>query len=179
MAKRTKMPGLAEKTIDTRQKVYIGIDNGVTGTIGIILGNDSVFVETPVFKQQNYTKKKANISRIDVVALKKILEPYQKLEVMVLLERPMVNPKMLMASFSAVRALEATLGVIELLGYSYDYIDSKEWQKALLPKGSKGLQLKEDSVSIACRLFSKHTDTIVHHKDGDGILIAEYCRRKF
>lgn len=179
MAKRTKMPGLAEKTIDTRQKVYIGIDNGVTGTIGIILGNDSVFVETPVFKQQNYTKKKANISRIDVVALKKILEPYQKLEVMVLLERPMVNPKMLMASFSAVRALEATLGVIELLGYSYDYIDSKEWQKALLPKGSKGPQLKEDSVSIACRLFSKHTDTIVHHKDGDGILIAEYCRRKF
>ena len=51
--------------------------------------------------------------------------------------------------------------------------------KALLPKGSKGIVLKNDSKDIGCRLFPQSSALIVKHKDADGILIAEYCRRKF
>jgi len=176
--KRTKLQLKGEDP--TKQKVYIGIDNGVTGTIGIILGNESVFFKTPTFKQQNYTKKKANITRVDAPRLLSLLKPYEKYNVMCVLERPMVQPKgRWVATQSALRALEATLTVVEVLGYAYDYMDSKEWQKALLPKGSKGDQLKVDSKTIGCRLFPKHAELINKHTDADGMLMAEYCRRKF
>ena len=56
-----------------------------------------------------------------------------------LLERPMVNPTRFQATASALRALEATLNVVELLKFSYSYCDSKEWQKHCFQKVQKGL----------------------------------------
>lgn len=162
-------------------KVFIGIDNGVSGTIGIVSENETIFVKTPTKSEQNYTKAKGNITRVDVLKLAQLISPYISIRdnVYCLIERPMVNPSRFQATTSALRALEATLNVIESMGYSYSYCDSKEWQKELLPKGSSGEQLKTDSRDIAKRLFPKHSDLIEKHKDGDGILIAEYCRRKF
>jgi hypothetical protein len=49
--------------------ISIGIDNGVSGSIGIISKDWSKYIETPMFSQQNYTKKKANITRVDWSAL--------------------------------------------------------------------------------------------------------------
>lgn len=160
-------------------KVYVGVDNGVSGSIGIITDEGTCFFETPVIVQQNYTKKKGNISRIDVKALRKLLFQYKGEQVFCMLERPMVNPGRFQATASALRALEATLNVIEPLGFSYSYCDSKEWQKVLLPKGSTKEQLKKDSADIGSRLFPKHKSLITKHKDADGILIAEYCRLKY
>ena len=57
-------------------KLYIGIDNGVTGTIGCIYNNKTWFFETPVKTEQNYTKAKANISRI---ILPKLLNELNKI----------------------------------------------------------------------------------------------------
>ena len=154
---------------------YVGIDNGVSGTIGIV-GLLTYFTRTPVKSEQNYTKKKGNITRVDVVSLRKLLDvPVQK----VLIERPFVNPKMFQASLSAIRAMEATIGVLESLNIPFEYIDSKEWQKELLPKGTKGTpDLKKASMDIGCRLFPQFRDLIVKHGDADGLLIAEYCRIK-
>lgn len=158
-------------------KSFIGIDNGVSGTIAI-LSEESFVCATPVKKEQNYTKKKDNISRVEVIQLHNLLSAYT--DPIILIERPMVNPKMFKATLSAVRALEATLNVIELLELPYQYIDSKEWQKALLPEGVKGRpELKKASVDIGCRLFPQHREIIEKHGDADGLLIAEYCRRKF
>ena len=159
-------------------RISIGIDNGVSGSIAIIDENGSRFIETPTVSQQNYTKKKANITRIDWDALTKLLQPFQNTNCFVLLERPMVNPQRFQATTSALRSLEATLVVIEMLGLPHAYLDSKEWQKALLPNGIKGSdELKKASFDIGCRLFPQHTDLIKKHKDADGLLIAEYCRR--
>ena len=56
------------------------------------------------------------------------------------------------------------------------YVDSKDWQKVLLPKGTKGSdELKKASLDIGNRLFPQFADN--KHKDRDGILIAEYGRR--
>lgn len=164
--------------------VFIGIDNGVTGSIGIInsSNNNQVidFIETPVFSEQNYTKTKANITRIDTKQLLQLLTPYANNEnCIAYLERPMVNPGRFKATVSALRALEATLCVLENLNIAHLYIDSKEWQKALLPVGCHGEELKRASIDIGCRLFPMHKDSIKKHKDADGILIAEYCRQKF
>lgn len=157
---------------------YIGIDNGISGTVGVISATESIFVETPVISQQNYTKKKANITRIDWKGLYDLLAKYKGTNCFVVIERPMVNPSRFQATTSALRALESTLIVVEQLELPHSFLDSKEWQKALLPKGVKGSdELKKASMDIGVRLFPQHAELIKSHKDADGILMAEYCRR--
>lgn len=158
-------------------KVYIGIDNGVTGTIGIVGDDiDPVFVKTPTKTEQNYTKAKQNITRVDCSALKSLIEAYSEHNVIVVMERAMVNPSRFKATTSALRCLEAELIIIELLSYPHIYVDSKEWQRAMLPKGIKGSdEQKKASLDIGNRLFPQFQG--VKHPDRDGILIAEYARR--
>ncbi len=131
----------------------------------------------PVKTEQNYTKKKQMITRIDASLFYGIISICS--DVKVLIERPMVNPSRFKATTSALRSLEAVLIPIEAYKHPYEYIDSKEWQKALLPKGVKGTpELKKASRGIGCRLFPQHKELILKHKDADGLLIAEYARRK-
>jgi len=154
--------------------IFIGIDNGVSGSVGIISNEGVFYFHAPVKRELNYTKTKRWINRIDVTQLEEILLEYDT-NVIIGLERPMVNPGRFQATVSAVRALEATLIVIEKLGLSYRYLDSKEWQKVLLPSDLKGEELKEASLSIAKRLFPQIE--LKGFKDADGLLIAEYLRR--
>ena len=95
----------------------------------------------------------------------------------VVMERPMVNPTRFKSTTSALRCFEAELTLIEHLGFPYCYVDSKDWQKILLPKGIKGAdEQKKASKDIGKRLFPQLAD--FKHTDYDGILIAEYARRK-
>lgn len=163
--------------VPRQTKTYIGIDNGVSGSVAILNpGAPALLFPTPIFLDWNYTKEKKRINRIDRQVLKNKLEEGVKtsnvFNVFVLMERPMVSPQRFQASVSALRALEATLGVLEDLGYAFQYIDSREWQKKLLPSGCKGDALKSAAVAIARRLFP-HIQT----KDADALLIAEHARR--
>jgi len=155
---------------------YIGCDNGVTGSIGIIKSDGSFYTafKTPVKKELSYTKKAQYANRVDVPTLMGLLNPYKN-NCKCVMERPMINPTRWLASMSARGALEATIIVMEMLCISYSYIDSKEWQKEMLPSGIKGSALlKKASLDIGRRLFP----SIKHAKDADGILIAEYIRRR-
>lgn len=154
-------------------KTYIGIDNGVSGTIAVIQDDNVLFCKTPVKKEQDYTKAKKNITRVDIWKLKDMLEPYAD-NAFLLLERPLVNPKLFNSTTSALRCHEAELTIIELLKIPYQFIDSKEWQKALLPKGCD--DTKKASVDIGNRLFPQYRD--FKHPDRDALLIAEYAKRK-
>lgn len=157
-------------------KCYVGIDNGVSGSIGIITATgNSVLYKTPIKNEQSYTKAKNRINRVDVVRLKDLLSVCDKSS-RVVIERPMVNPKMFKTTLSAMRALEATLCVLEDLGLAYEYIDSKEWQKEMLPSGYKGEELKVASLDIGKRMFP-HIE--LKHSDRDAILMAEFLRRKY
>lgn len=163
-------------------KIYIGIDNGVTGTVGCVGGTPEIW-ETPTKNEQNYTKAKKNINRISVPALKALLDNMingnNPMDCIVLLERPMINAMRFQASISAARSMEATLIAIEELGLPMMYVDSKSWQKKMLPEGCKGTdELKKASKDIGCRLFPGLSDTIMKHKDADGLLIAEWARRE-
>lgn len=165
-------------------KTYIGIDNGVSGTIGII--NEKVSLcysfQTPIIKQQDYTKAKKIVSRIESRELVKQLKaviPNLK-NSFTLVERPMVNPKRFAATASALRAHEAIITVLELLGMPYQFIDSKEWQKKMLPDGLKGSsEQKKASKDIGLRLFPQFSELIEKHGDADGILMAEYAKRTY
>ena len=158
-------------------KIYIGIDNGTTGSIGIV-GDDLMpkIYHTPIKKEQDYTKAKKNVSRLDVNAFAEILNHFNHNDICVVCERPMINPTRWTASMTAIRCLEAQLVILEMLGIPHQFVDSKEWQRILLPKGIKGAnELKKASKDIGRRLFPMLSD--FNHTDFDGLLIAEYARR--
>jgi len=160
--------------------IYIGLDNGITNNgIGVVRSDGTASLhKLPVKNELSYTKEAKHINRIDYPAFRQLLidirgatdEP-----LLVGLERPMVNPLRFAATMSAIRALEATLIALEDLGIPYLYIDSKEWQKTMLPAGLKGVDaLKAASLTVGKRLFP----TLPLKKDADGILMAEHLRRK-
>lgn len=152
---------------------YIGMDNGVSGSLGIITPREVFYYHTPVKKVLNYTKTKKWLHRIDGIKLKEILLSFKNAKVYI--ERPLVNPSRFQATISAIRALEATLIVLEDLGIPYEYCDSKGWQKLLLPSGLEKEELKEASLQVAQRLFPKVN--FEGFSDGDGLLIGEWARK--
>lgn len=163
-------------------KYWIGIDNGTSGSIGVV-SDDATFKATYtkqfIKMEQSYTKKKQNISRIEHSELYEFIKSLKDQgEIFIALERPMVNSSRFKASMSGIRAIESTLIIIERLEVPYMYIDSKEWQKAMLPSGNKGPELKVASASVGLRLFPHCKDFIKKQKDADGLLIAEYVKRK-
>jgi hypothetical protein len=159
--------------------IIIGIDNGVTGQIGIIAPHEVALYHTPVMKLLHYTKEKKYFTRIDTPTLEDILRKVLTTtgeQAFILLERPMVNNNRLIASFSALRAYEATLIVIERLKIGHRVIDSKEWQKKILPAGLKGpAELKKASLEVGKRTFPQVD--FKGFEDADGLLLAEYGRR--
>ena len=164
-------------------KVWIGIDNGVSGSLAY-LGDAIYFQPTPTKKEQSYTKKKQFITRVDATALSRVFTKWfskwtETIYVpRIFIERPYVNPQGFKATVSAMRALEATLIVMERFRLSYEYLDSKQWQQAMLPKGLKGpAELKAASVDIGCRLFPRWEEQIRKHRDADSLLMAEWARR--
>lgn len=159
-------------------RTYIGIDNGVSGTIGIITEQHYFFYQTPVKKSQDYTKAKKLVTRIDIIELKTILSLHKN--PFAIIERPFINPGMFKTSMSAIRAYEATISFLEVNEIGYETIDSKEWQRELLPTGIKGTPaLKKASLDIGIRMFPKYKELMEKHGDADGMLIAEYARRKY
>jgi hypothetical protein len=172
---------MASEAVSTN-KFYIGIDNGVSGSIAIISPDNTItFAKIPVKTEQSYTQSKQNISRIKTVDLIKLIEvsigQCDTSLVHVVIERPMVNPTRFKASASGLRALEAVLIVVDdLMHLPFTYIDSKRWQKELLPKGIGGDELKTASLQIGNRLFPQFREH--RHPDRDSLLIAEYARRK-
>lgn len=160
-----------------KPRYFIGIDNGVSGAIGLINADTGEYklIRTPVKKELNYTKAKAYINRVNAVELTKILSVANPQTSVVMIERPMVNPSRFVATISAIRALEATQTVLEQIGLSYSFLDSKQWQKELLPSGLKGEELKSASLDVGKRLFPRIEGK---HPDYDGILIAQFCKNK-
>jgi hypothetical protein len=156
-------------------KTYVGIDNGVSGTIAVIKDGDVSFCKTPVVKVQDYTKRKKIISRLDAVAFDLILSRLDANDSFIVIERPMINPTRFTATESAIRCHEAMLILIERRGLPYQFCDSREWQSKMLPKGCAGPDLKVMSKEIGNRLFPKFAD--VNHPDRDALLIAEWARR--
>lgn len=159
---------------------FIGIDNGSTGSIGIITPYAVFFFKTPAKKEPSYTKKKQNVTRVDFLSLVDTLDALATDTCRAMIERPFVNPKMFKSTLSGIRALEATLCALEHLNIGYEYIDSKEWQKALLPEGTTGTPaLKEASAAIGKRLYPQFKEAIDKQKDADGLLIAHYLMTKY
>lgn len=170
-----------------RRKLVIGIDNGTTGSIGVVgpCGVVPMFVLPPVKTEQDYTKKAQRVTRIDSPALMDLLQELitgskcLAHEALAVLERPLVNPGMFKATGHALRCFEATLIALETWQIPHLFVDSKEWQRAMLPEGTKGThELKQASKDLGIRLYPTLADSIQKHGDADGLIIAEWAWRK-
>lgn len=158
------------------KRAFIGVDNGISGSVGIIYSDGTYeFFKSPVIKQQDYTKKKKLISRIVPNKFADLLNKVGPGS-MVFIERPMINSTRFNASMSAIRAYEMTITILETLGLPYETIDSKDWQRTLLPQGVSGDELKKASFDVGNRLFPSFKE--VKHPDRDGLLIALHCKNK-
>lgn len=163
--------------------VYIGWDNGGTGSIGIIRTKDgkTLYSKTPTKDCLNYTKEKQMITRVDKPATMVLLEQWVIPEetVFCCLERPLTHPGKYYATIYAARAFEACIIILEELQIEYSVIDSRLWQKELFPQGTKGeAALKQASFDIGLQLFPELSRDIISQNDADGILIAEYIKRQ-
>lgn len=163
-------------------KNVIFIDNGNTGTVGWYGCSGTGFGLIPTKRRMSSHVSPHKMTVVDPDAFSDILSEIAEatgvrpFETMVMRERPMINPKRWKASMSASRADEAETIVLEVLGYPYMYVDSKQWQRGLLPssglKGTTAETLKRESMEAGCRLFPEFLELIKKHGDADGILGA-------
>lgn len=161
------------------KRYVIGNDNGVTGSIAVLeedTGKLVLYKKVPVTKCLSYTKTAKWMNMIDVDAYVEMLEPYAT-DSRLFMERPMVNPGRWNATVSALCCWTAQRIALERLGKThglrYEYIDSKQWQKVMLPQGISGpAEQKAASLSVGQRMFPKQKFS----KDADGALIAEWAR---
>jgi DNA mismatch repair ATPase MutL len=152
----------------------LSADNGTSGAIAVLSEKGAIYIETPIKKEQSYTKKKQIISRIDYNALYSFVFKFAKETPVIVMERPCVNPGRFKTTISAIRALEATCIVLEQLGLDYKVIDSKRWQNELLPNVKGSENLKKASKELGIMLFPEHKELIEKHKDADALLIATW-----
>ncbi len=167
-------------------ELYLGIDNGVSGSIGYVTKDQSGAgqILMPVKSERRWTKKESYSRRIDWVEAEKLIKVLMMKygshpdETFVLCERPMVNPQMFFASMSALRAHESIIIVLEMIGLSRRYIDSREWQRYLMPRIRGKEDLKKNSILVAQQLFPVF-EFDNRCEDADGLLIAEYARLEY
>jgi hypothetical protein len=173
-------------------KITIGIDNGTTGSIGIIVQDEhkteAMFMETPS-KMSILGKKERHIRRIDHFLLRELITSLALLPSVTLkngnqsaiihayIERPFTG-RFMGAVLPAQRSFEAVLIILEQLSIPYTVVDSKEWQKSQLPeiKGSK--ELKAASCELGRAKWLDLAAMVLKHGDADGLLIADYYHNK-
>lgn len=165
-------------------KSYLGIDNGVSGALARVGpgGQCAAFIPTPTVLEYDYTKKAQRISRVHYPTLAAWLAAQcpEPEGVLALMERPFVNPMGFRSSLVSVRAFEVTLLALELAKIPHRVIDSKEWQKTMLPEGvikAGGKELKRASLQRGIELFPNMTTALNLQGDADALLIAEWARR--
>jgi hypothetical protein len=160
-------------------KIYIGVDNGPTGSVGVLDGDKAWYDPMPVFMGQDYVKRDKNVTRVDRAALLAYIKERvpEGREAFCLLERPLKNPGQFESSYTAARAYEAVLGVMEELGIGTGTQDSRKWQSAMLPDGTKGsAALKQASFDEGMRLWPHLAGSIIKQNDADGIMLAAYAK---
>jgi hypothetical protein len=156
-------------------RFFVGIDNGTSGSVGIVpTEGKAVWFKIPVRNELSYTKTKKFINRVDLPRLAEFFNAAVPLDADIVckIERPMVNPMRFNATLSAIRALEALQIFFEGRKVPYGFIDSREWQKKMLPAGLEGSeQLKLAADTVCRRLFP---GVSIAKGGGDSLLIAKY-----
>jgi|DEB19_MinimDraft_2_1074335.scaffolds.fasta_scaffold62977_1 hypothetical protein len=148
----------------------VGIDNGATGTIGILKPDCVLFFDTPI-KEMLQGKAGRKVKRVDHKELTRLLLPH--VPFMAYIERPYTG-QFMSAMLPGQRSFEAVLIVLEQLGCGFEVIDSKVWQEPVLGKIKGSAALKQASAMRGAQIYPQYASMIKKHKDADGLLIAHH-----
>jgi len=170
--------------------ITVGIDNGQSGSIGIIAPGRITYAPIPTKDYLHYGKKGAISKRLDRKALALMLRDAFNYggpgwvgidNIRVYIERPF-SGKFINAVVPAHRFFESTICVMEdfdwdscgHIGLGYEVVDSGPWQKSVLGNVHGSAELKKASKLRGIQLYPQLATEITKHGDGDGLLIAHY-----
>ena len=178
----------------TSVNLVIGIDNGTTGTMcsWIIQKGICDFIQTPSYRTLNYQKEINYIDRLQHKKFKEWLNLQIKnakrvykneIKVIIILQRPMVNPQRFESSLLAVRAFESALVILQQLNLNYIVIDSKQWQHYFFGKETTFINLKYESLKKGLNIINEENvnylkEIIIKHGDADALLITKFAIEK-
>lgn len=162
--------------------LYIGIDNGVSGALaGVHNGIPQFLVPVPTFSALDFTKEAKHVTRIDYPKLLSLFLAHGSRHqyVRVVMERPLRNPRMFMASLSAAASFEATrIALQQALPKAATFVvDSKRWQKEFLPSGLTGAAFLKKASAQRCDELYPGLRQEAGLKDGDALLMAAWAER--
>jgi hypothetical protein len=159
--------------------MVIGIDNGSTGSIGILSKDGATFEAIPTQDYLHYGKKGSLGKRLHRMGLINLIQSRFDLirtKVRVYVERPF-SGKFINAVVPAHRFFEATIITLEDLELGYEVVDSGVWQKPILGHVSGSANLKKASKLRGIQLYPSLAKAITEHGDADGLLIAHHFSR--
>lgn len=159
-------------------RVTVGIDNGSTGSVGIIGPNGAIFEKVPTQPYLHYGKKGSIGQRLDRAALINLIlgqidKPTEIANVRAYIERPF-SGRFINSVVPAHRFFEATIIVMEDLKIGYEVVDSREWQPPILGNVKTSAKLKLASELRGVQLYPQLRDAIKSHGEADGLLIAHF-----
>lgn len=160
--------------------VWVGIDNGSTGSLAFMCKKKYLTFSVPKKKVRHYTKKEKYVHRIDMPALSNMLisrcievsggKDIKNCQVRMILEQPFTGASS--NAFLGQRAFEATLIAIETSGFLPPVIVySKTWQRVLLGK-VKSKETKIRSKIVGEKLYPGSAVG----SDCDAILLAHWLK---
>ena len=173
-------------------KITAAMDNGSTGSIGIITPSRVWFMPVPTQDYLHYGKKGSISKRLDREALRYALReagavyPGCTLDhewvgtdnIHIFLERPF-SGRFINAVVPAHRFFESTIITLEDLGLGYEVVDSRQWQLPMLGTKVKGsAELKKASRLRGLQLYPQLKDAIEKQGDADGLLIAHHFHHR-
>jgi len=158
-----------------RDKVYVGIDPGLSGAVAII-SNDIVIKDTPTITVKAGKKNKRHYEVAGMVATLSDLPD----STVVALEKIHSMPGQGVAStFSTGEGYGLWRGIITALGLPLVLVTPQAWKKAMMNGMGKD---KEADRLRAIEMFPKLYEQLKRksdHNRADALLIAEYLRRDY
>jgi len=162
--------------VETKKKIFIGIDNGKSGAIVVVDENENiVFKEIMPLINNEY----------DLKGIENILNRVKMHNCKVYLEKAFTKPMNgNKANFTNGYQYGLMQGILFSNRFSYEVITVQGWQNSIL-KGITAKNTKEASISFCLKKWSelnwKKSDRCKKYHDGltDAACIALYCKRKY
>lgn len=156
-------------------KIYIGIDNGLSGGIVAIEGPSIIKSWTMP------TRGKTGGNEVDAEMLASFFDQWMRDEITVVLETPGKFSKGVQAISSMWDSYGAARAILECRGFRHHRIPPQRWQKVMTPNCAKG-DTKPAALMRARQLWpdmqwtATPRSTKPHEGLIDAALIAEYAR---
>lgn len=157
--------------------IYIGIDPGITGAIGVLFPYEEQAVyDLPTMQNARAAEKGRKRLHIDALRLSVLLEIFDRHECRVFVEYTQAGMKGALANYSLGHSSGIIMGVLSALGFTYEMVRPQEWKKEFgLLKSEKDASRKQAEALYPFLALSRKKD----HGRAEAILLAEYGRRHF